>query len=212
MEEWAEYPSSLIVKLHCDHAFHYHCIRDHWDVPDSITLRCPYCRSQDHPWGLHMTAGITPEVLDVWDYERVDPQQPNHSRTNDSLSLTYQINESDNLNKAERWSEAWGYGTARTGKLDGGERQPDVEMGMMRWARRGKNEYRRNLRRHLGESIHSLTDPGFERPPEPQMFPPPPGPDMIPPEGPGGEYGFDDDDGDSQAGEPMPGQYPDDDE
>ena len=85
-------------------------------------------------------------------------------------------------------------------------------MGMMRWAQRGKNEYRRNLRRHLGESIHSLTDPGFERPPEPQMFPPPPGPDMIPPEGPGGEYGFDDDDGDSQASGPMPGQYPDDDE
>jgi hypothetical protein len=134
-------------------------------------------------------------VLDVWDYERVDPQQPDGSRTNDSLSDNYFDLENDKLEASRRYTDVVGYGIVPTNTLsvNGGERSADVEMAVARWARRKKNEYRTNLRRHLGESIQ-VFNPEFERPPEPPIFPPPPGPDMISPEGPGGEYEYEDED------------------
>ena len=89
-------PSQSIVQLHCKHLFHYTCIRDvrnahnsllvasrnllyfllqqlltrtsqYWDVPGRHTFRCPLCAQSSVNWLLHEQAGITPEVLDVWE-------------------------------------------------------------------------------------------------------------------------------------------------
>jgi len=57
-----------VAQLHCKHLFHYKCIRQSWDNDRRYRMDCPLCRKN---WRLDEVAGIKPEVLDVWDNERV---------------------------------------------------------------------------------------------------------------------------------------------
>lgn len=176
MDTWEESPHTFIVEQHCGHSAHYHCLREHWDSPDAITLRCPLCRSQNHPWGLHEIADITPEVLDVWDYEHVYPPQPGSAgRSNDVLSAGYHQEENDLMNASAVFSRERGYNNeGPISHTASEERAPYTEMVTMRYMRRMKNENRRNLLKHLGESALAL-DPTFERPPKPRSnIPAPP--------------------------------------
>lgn len=61
----------LIAQLHCNHLFHYKCIRTFWDNFGVIQFLCPICRKDSVMWELHETCGITPEVRDVWDLEEI---------------------------------------------------------------------------------------------------------------------------------------------
>jgi Ring finger domain len=168
MELWEESPHTFVVELHCGHSAHYTCVREHWDNPDAITLRCPLCRSQNHPWGLHEIADLTPEVLDVWDYERVYPPQPNEG-TRAAIVPGFYEEESQLWRASNAFTRERGYNDEGPIFEERQEREPYTEMVIMRHMRRTKNEYRRNLLKHLGETVWEL-DPTFERPPKPDSF------------------------------------------
>jgi hypothetical protein len=169
IETWVESPHTFIVEQHCGHCAHYTCLREHWDDPDAITLRCPLCRSQNHPWGLHEITDITPEVLDVWDYKDVYPPDGSEARTNDRIPEYYHEEEDALMNASMIFSRERGYNPGAPNVPDLQERVPYTEMVTLRYIRRMKNNHRRNMFRHLGKSIHEL-DPNFERPPHPGSF------------------------------------------
>jgi hypothetical protein len=113
-------------------------------------------------------AGIQVECLDVWDYERIHPL-PAGVRGAEDLSIfsdTYKGLEGRNLNESYMYDLLVQDGYRE--KVNAEKtyvREPEVEMSVVRWARRKNNEQRRNLIAHLGQSVHSL-DPKFEPPPK----------------------------------------------
>ena len=113
-------------------------------------------------------AGIQVECHNVWDYERIHPL-PAGVRGAEDLSIfsdTYKGLEGRNLNESYMYDLLVQDGYRE--KVNAEKtyvREPEVEMSVVRWARRKNNEQRRNLIAHLGQSVHSL-DPGFKRPPK----------------------------------------------
>jgi hypothetical protein len=70
IEQFFDTPGQIMLQLHCGHLFHFTCIRDAWDETNTLHgAKCPSCRSSGREWNLHTIASITPECLDVWDYE-----------------------------------------------------------------------------------------------------------------------------------------------
>jgi hypothetical protein len=112
-------------------------------------------------------AGIKVECLDVWDYERIHPL-PKGVRGVEDLSTfsdTYKGLEARKLNESYMFDLLEQDGHRKKVNAEKSfVREPEVEMSVVRWARRKNNEQRRNLIAHLGQSVHSL-DPKFERPP-----------------------------------------------
>ncbi|KAE9381849.1 hypothetical protein N431DRAFT_393498 [Stipitochalara longipes BDJ] len=164
-EEFAESPNQIIVQLHCDHAHHYLCVRDYWDDSDTLYgARCPLCRSSGKEWNLHTTAGIAVECLDVWDYERVHPRPLITRGLEDHISDTYKIFEDEKLQQSYLYDELGLGGYRDADDPDTAfVRMPEIEMAVVRWARRKTNAQRRNLHAHLRQSVHSL-DPNFVPP------------------------------------------------
>jgi len=62
--------TELIMRLHCDHFFHNHCMRHHWDAIGRSTYDCPLCPNASN-WTLHSVGAIHPEAIDVWDNVQV---------------------------------------------------------------------------------------------------------------------------------------------
>jgi len=122
------------------------------------------CRSHAKEWNLHTIADIKVECLDVWDYERILPPLPNATRPEDQFSNTYKALENIKLYHSYQYDETYGGYQGLDKELERPEiRQPEIEMGVMRWARRKTNAQRRNLYAHIGQSVHSL-DPDFMPP------------------------------------------------
>ncbi|KAI6713991.1 hypothetical protein JHW43_003421 [Diplocarpon mali] len=68
----------IIARLHCDHLFHYSCIRGYWDGDKMLHFPCPLCRTATLDWTLARVADFTPEVEDVWDFEHKHGRQYIH--------------------------------------------------------------------------------------------------------------------------------------
>jgi hypothetical protein len=139
-------PAYVIVKLHCNHLFHYTCIRQMWDLPGINTFSCPLCRSNSVRWALHEQVGILPEVLDVWDHEAtvgVDLARA-HPDFEDEESL-YWVRENEKLSRSETWNE----------KEGDRPRDVDIEMANVRQARRRRNK-RLRQNASLSDAVEGL--------------------------------------------------------
>jgi Ring finger domain len=167
LEDFASDPGQIIAELHCNHIFHYTCVRDTWDEPSHLHgTKCPTCRSSGREWSLHAVAGIVPEVDNVLDYERVHEYPPPrlaYTRPADVLPQHYMVTENQRLHASRAFLEDQGYPRGVGGQRpeDGPAKSAEVEMALMRWARRKWNKERRNLVKHLGTGVHSL-DPHFQ--------------------------------------------------
>ena len=138
-------PGYVFVKLHCNHLFHYTCIRDTWDQHGVYTTKCPSCRAGE--WALHEIAGITPEVLDVWDVaevlEGLDPlyrDAPSQPRDPPGPHSLYNERENEALVLSEYWDDP-----DVSGQPPGQPRSVAIEMAQVRERRRQKNAARRAM-------------------------------------------------------------------
>ena len=114
-------------------------------------------------WNLHTIAGIAVKCLDVWDYERVTTAPAGVRGLEDQFSDTYKHLENKRLDYSYHYNE-WAHGGYQNVDVERPEiRHPDIEMSVVRFARRKMNAQRRNLHAHLGQSVHSL-DPSFVPP------------------------------------------------
>ncbi|PSS16947.1 hypothetical protein M430DRAFT_59337 [Amorphotheca resinae ATCC 22711] len=139
-------PAYVIVKLHCNHLFHYTCVRQMWDLSGINTFSCPLCRSNSVRWALHEQVGILPEVLDVWDHEAtvgVDLARA-HPDFEDEESL-YWVRENEKLSRSETWNE----------KEGDRPRDVDIEMANVRQARRRRNK-RLRQNASLSDTVEGL--------------------------------------------------------
>lgn len=118
----ASTPGNYLAQLHCDHWFHFNCIRRWVDDPDKVAFRCAYCRAD---WRLHEAAGITPETkaLDVWDYEELMGATEIYERGRPDLTEYYHARDDAMLELSLAWDDTTGYGAA------GMARRPATEMG-----------------------------------------------------------------------------------
>lgn len=154
----------VLVRLHCDHWFHFNCVRECWDKPDMITFRCPMCRLGNVDWKLHEHAGITPEnrVLDVWDYEDISgPTWIFGNAANDphpDMNEYYNNDDRTQLLSALHFDEEQGYPAIElgdpnavdpadqrdhiVGNLGIFNRIPRMEMAVMRKRRRNRHKDR----------------------------------------------------------------------
>ena len=142
-----------IVLLHCNHLFHYICIRNYWDMEGQHTFRCVNCRQVK--WALHEVAGITPEVLDVWDNNELATETdpiPNPDFT--LQNCLYWENEHSLLDSSLNWD------TDEAFPNEHGPRDVTVEMAAVRQLRRQRNKTRRALYRNIGI-------PALDGPPSP---------------------------------------------
>lgn len=150
IEEFADTCESVLVRLKCDHWYHFTCIRGMWDHPDSYSFPCPQCRLDPHNWRLHEHAGITPEVraLDVWDFEAVTdpghvfgiPPYTDHPPMPD-LTNHYHNLDTAQFNMARSFVQGLGY----DGGIPGSNREPETEMAVLRKKRRDRNKRRKDL-------------------------------------------------------------------
>ena len=162
IEQFTETPGQIMLQLHCGHLFHFLCIRSAWDDDFSTNLhgaKCPTCRSSGTEWNLHTLAGITPECLNVWDYEiHFDAEYT------DALSNDYKKHEQTLLNNSYLFGpEIPGYPGDRTRDGEDMVRSPEVEMAVVRWVRRKLDREKRNHIARMGNSVQSL-DKGFVKP------------------------------------------------
>lgn len=152
-DDFTETTGTVMVRLLCDHWYHFVCIREHWDQDDLVMLPCPVCRTGNVDWQLHNHAGITPEVrgLDVWDHEEVTdyqhvfggpPDANGHPdpRPNRNLGSRHSTGmESQLMNMSRTWDPINGYGAPINGSTS---RIPRIEMASIREMRRQRNRTR----------------------------------------------------------------------
>jgi hypothetical protein len=141
LDEFADTKGRVLARLHCDHWFHFTCIRKWVDDPDKVSFRCALCQAN---WRLHDAAGITPETraLDVWDYEELMGADEIYGRkgTNPRPDLTvfYHNRDDEMANASLQWNDTTGYPGGA-----GIKRAPATEMATYRKMRRIRNENRR---------------------------------------------------------------------
>lgn len=141
IEEFADAPGRVLARLHCDHWFHFTCIRDWFDRPNHLSSRCMKCQRD---WRLHEHTGITPETraLDVWDYEELmgwgNIQGSSSRAPEPDLTQDYIDEDQRMANASLRWTELNGYAAAGIRA-----RAPATEMATYRKIRRNRNELRR---------------------------------------------------------------------
>ncbi|RDL34666.1 uncharacterized protein BP5553_07794 [Venustampulla echinocandica] len=120
----------VIARLHCNHLFHFLCIRDYWDDPDKLQMKCPLC-GPSSLCTLRSTAAITPEVADVWDNALVVGEQ--RAAANPNLSDLWA---DDQIHRMEM-SYSWRH------RHPNEMRVAAIEMATLRDVRWRVNRYRR---------------------------------------------------------------------
>ncbi|KAH8676844.1 hypothetical protein BGZ60DRAFT_562464 [Tricladium varicosporioides] len=139
--------NETIAKLHCGHLFHFICIRQHWDTPSCYIIDCPLCRSS--PPLLHQTVGMTPEVADVWDVERVMGGRPSNFP---NLPATY-IEAGDpswgRSMEEEMMTTSWEWNMRHGNEL----RVAHAEVAHVRRVRRVLDEFRRKEVKEEGRGV-----------------------------------------------------------
>ena len=173
LEEYKETTGKVLVRWHCDHWFHFMCMRDYVDEPDLIAIRCPVCRKD---WKLHSQCGITPEsrALDVWDYEYIMGADwifgANGSDPHPDLSDNYNATHRQMHAMSMLWANTTGYPTVDPnnpfnqqspdfvpgGAAIGRRRLPFTEMALYRIARRDRNEQWRAAVEAAGGGFYGL--------------------------------------------------------
>lgn len=164
MEDFSDTTNRVLGRLHCDHWFHFTCMRKYFDMPDLISFRCALCRTSGYNWHLHDHAGITPETraLDVWDYEELmgaawiqGTPAANGAPANDphpDLDARYHDRDREMLAMSRLWSKTTGYpavdmndpfnrnapGFVRGGGAVDLNRVPAIEMAIWRKRRRDR--------------------------------------------------------------------------
>ncbi|KUJ23978.1 uncharacterized protein LY89DRAFT_712928 [Mollisia scopiformis] len=165
-EDYKDEPDKIFMRLHCNHYVHFTCVRTMWDNPDKLTFPCPLCRTSASDWHLHDHAGISPEnpVLDVWDYEELEGMgyiagAPNAAIPTDphpDMDAHYHRTDLCKFVMSTLWDEDAGYPYVNPANprnmndvLVGGagvrNREPSVEMAVMRKKRRIRNRARAEL-------------------------------------------------------------------
>jgi len=97
-------PRSILCQLHCNHLFHFNCIRTVFDEPNTILFRCPNCRSDGDGWSLSKSFNITAEVPEVWDQADILNLKDSHV-----LSEKYHLLENYKLVYIQQFSSFGGY-------------------------------------------------------------------------------------------------------
>ncbi|KAH7364644.1 hypothetical protein BKA65DRAFT_546515 [Rhexocercosporidium sp. MPI-PUGE-AT-0058] len=223
-DEYDVLSRKIIMQTHCNHFFHYSCLRTNWDLPDNQHYNCPLCRQSN--WRLKETASITAEVSDVWEYEERmgrqwvegDPFNADSIPHPDISEEYHRIEESVRLTSQYYRPAKRGYPTMDfeydpdnpqgqyTG-MYGIERTAYVEMAVVREYRRALNRRRRLAVEQAETGIKDI-DP---EDPNPDGIPPvvipklvTVNPEPLPPASPGVDGG-DGSDGDNGVGPAGPG-------
>lgn len=120
-----------------------------WDRPGVHNFTCPICRTGSVKWALYEQAGVTPEVVDVWDNEATTGLE--HARENPNTTeenKTYWMYENHRRVVSTWWHEIYGEQP----------RDVTVEMANVRRARRHKNKRLRDFVA-LKDSVKGLDPP-----------------------------------------------------
>jgi hypothetical protein len=131
-----------VVELHCKHLFHYTCIRKSWDNDRRYKMDCPLCRKN---WRLDEVAGIKPEVLDVWDNERV--LIAHEASAHPDIGELYGMTEGAQVELSLNWGADDPEGLQT--------RDAAIELAHLRRKRLRRNEERRERYHRAGQGMQS---------------------------------------------------------